>query len=315
MSTLDVTCDRCAKAFRVRAEFAGRATRCPGCSALLTIGSPESRPAPRREPEPERRPRPRDEPDDRPRKVAGNWRPVDTALGREQTTLVCLLIQVGCAIVGFCLLAAAGGPNGLFGSFAVIPFAVLIGGPTLAAVVFGISARVAATGAPEESGARGAARASLVSSFLGLGSLAFFALAFLMTIDSHQRDELPMVVAIGGVVLSVLASVGTFAGFVVQVGIARRSVAVSRGVGRLTIAAVICAAVLLGIGGLYTVANAAVGPPQSYRPYGYYSRPDHSGFYGITAFGLVPICLVVMLVLYHRLLAAARLSIRGERED
>lgn len=313
MSTLDITCGRCAKSFRVRAEFAGRATRCPGCSAPLTIGGSARPAAPREEePGPRPRPRPRDD-DDRPAKPLGNWKPVDTALGREQAALVCLLIQVACGLLGVCL-AAAGGPGGFLNSYLVIPVAILLGGPALAAVVFGVSARVSATGAPDDSLARGAARASLVSAVVCLGCLAFFTLAALMRIDSNQRDELPLVVASAGVVASALAAVGSFAGFVAQVGIARRSAAVSRKVGALAIAATVCAAMLVGVGGLYTVANEAFAPPPTYHARGFNPGPDHSDFYRFAVFGLGPIGLGVMLVLYHRLLAAARRSIRGDRD-
>ena len=307
MSTLDVTCGRCDKSFRVRAEFAGRATRCPGCSAPLTIGGSASAP-PSRETEPERpRPRPRDD-DDRPRKFTGNWKPVDTALGREQSALVCLLVQVGCSILAACLQGVAG-PAGPLETLVIIPLAILVAGPTLAAAVFGISARVAATGAPEESLARGTARASLLLSFIALGCLALLALAALATVDSHRADPLPGVVGVGATIVSVLASIVTFAGFVAQVGMARRSAAVSRAVGRMAIGATICAVIVIGIGGLYAVATVAFGPGPGYYRYSY---PNHEGFYNFTVLGLFPISLIVLLILYHRLLAAARRSIQRE---
>jgi hypothetical protein len=311
MSTLDVTCGRCDKSFRVRAEFAGRATRCPGCSAPLTIGG-SAAPAPSRDEEPERpRPRPKDA-DDRPRKVTGNWKPVDTALAREQSALVCLLVQVGCIVLVFCLARLAEPFAGGLGWVAVIPIAILVGGPALAAIVFGISARVAATGAPEESLARGTARASLFLSFLGLASLAFTALVLLRGVEGQLRDEVPIMVMFGTVLVSALASIGTFAGFVAQVGMARGSAAISRGLGRLTIGGTVCAFIVLGISCLYTVAYAAFGPAPTYHSrYGYYSRPDHSEFSVFLAFGTV-VSLVVLFTLYHRLLAAARRSIQRE---
>jgi predicted membrane channel-forming protein YqfA (hemolysin III family) len=316
MSTLDVTCGRCGKSFRVRAEFAGRATRCPGCSAPLTIGGAAAAPPPR-EPDERPRPRPKDD-DDRPRRVTGNWKPVDTALGREQSALVCLLLQVGCLVLAFCLGQLAGRALDGLGPLAVIPFAILVGGPALAALVFGISARVAATGSPAESLTRGTARSSLILSFLALGCLALFALSALATLDTSggRPDELPLVVSMGGVILTGLASVVTFAAFVAQVGIARRSVEVNRSVGRLVVAATVCTIITLGIGALYTVANVAFAPSPSFhttRHGGYYSYPNHDDFYRFVVFGLVPLSGIVMLILYHRLLAAARRSI--QRED
>jgi hypothetical protein len=104
----------------------------------------------------------------------------------------------------------------------------------------------------------------------------------------------------------------TFAMFVAQVGMARRSAAVSRGVGRLAIGATVCALIEIGIGGLYAIANVAFSPNPYHHRYGYSSYPNHDEFYMFTVLGLFPLTLIVLLILYHRLLAAARRSIQGE---
>jgi hypothetical protein len=80
----------------------------------------------------------------------------------------------------------------------------------------------------------------------------------------------------------------------------------------MAIGATVCALIVIGIGGLYAVANAVFSPGPRYSPYGYYPYPRHDEFYAFTVLGLFPISLIVLLILYHRLLAAARRSIQGE---
>jgi hypothetical protein len=316
MRTLEVTCGRCDKKFRVRTEFAGRSTRCPGCSAPLTIaGARAAPPAPTRdhdEDRPRPRPRPRDD-DDAPRRPSGNWQPVDMAFGREQSALVFLLVQVVCTFFAICLGRAAG-PGGMTNSPALAIMLVLVAGPSLGAAAFGLMARIAALRAPPESLARGTATASLLCALAGLGCMVFFGFAMLMSMESQRSDELPMIIAIGGLVLSAAAAVVTFMGFVAQVGIARRSAGVSRAVGRTAVAAAVCTLVLIVIGGMYAIAQEAFAPSQRYSPYapGGYYRPDHSGFFQVLVFGLMPLGMAVVLILYHRLLAAARWSLKGE---
>src|SRR5262245_1242025 len=316
MSTLEVTCGRCDKKFRVRTEFAGRSTRCPGVSAPRTIASDRA-PAPtlnwdRDEDRPRPRPRPRFD-DDSPRRPSGNWQPVEVALGREQTALVFLVIQVVCTFFAMCLGRAAG-PGGTMNSPALAIMLVLVAGPSLGAAAFGLMARIAALRAPTESLARGTATASLLCALTGIGCMVFFGFALLMRIESQGSDELAMVVAIGGMVLSGAAAVATFMGFVAQVGIARRSAGVSEAVGRTAVATAVCTLVIIGIGGLYAIAQEAFAPSSYYGPYGY-SRRDHSGFFQVVLLGLIPLGLAVVLILYHRLLAAARWSLKGEPVD
>lgn len=310
MSTVDVACERCDKRFRVRAEFAGKTTRCPGCSAPITIGGSKPAPPPREEraERPAPRPRPRDDDEDRPRRPLGDWRPVDSALGREQVAVVFALLTLFCGFLSFCLLRATAGRE----NEAVLVLALLLLiGPSLAAGTFGITARVAALGTPPEAFAKGSAVASLLCAIAGVGSLIVIGLAALASIGSPGPNPLPIKVGFFGAILSGLVAVATFAAFVAQIGIARRSAAVGRAFGRTGVAAAVCLLVPLGISLLIALAAEASAP--SYPTRGYPTR-DTEEVLAMIAVGLLsPVALAVILILYHRLLAAAREAVRGER--
>src|SRR5258708_2961190 len=239
MSTLEVSCARCDKRFRVRAEFAGKTTRCPGCSAPITIGGAQAAPLRREDhaEKPRTRPRPRDDDDDRPRRPAANWKPVDTALGREQVAVVFFLVTILSSFLVLCLGRMAVEPGIMRDSSGAIPLVVmllLLVGPSLVAGIFGLAARVSALGTPPESLAKGSAISSLLCGIAGLACLVILGISILASFDSHDHrgPGLPAGFATVGLVFSVLASLGTFAGFVAQVGIVRRSAEVSRAVGR-----------------------------------------------------------------------------------
>ena len=314
MSTLEVACARCDKRFRVRAEFAGKTTRCPGCSAPITIGGSKPPPPPRAEraDRPRPRPRPGDDEDDAPRRAAGNWKPVDAALGREQVAVVFGLLTILGSYLVYCLgsVAARSGPaDGVVIGIMLL----LLAGPALVAAVFAVSARVSAVGAPAESLTRGAAVASLLCGFAGLAALVMLGLTLLAGIDHHGPSELPAQVAVGGLILSGVGAVATFLGFVAQVGIACRSAEVSRAIGRAAVACSVCVLVLLGVGVLYALAVEATGPSYpSYGPHGGRASRDDGPFFMAMAGILFPLGLAVLLILYHRLLGAARRAVRDE---
>ena len=134
----------------------------------------------------------------------------------------------------------------------------------------------------------------------------------MLSIDSQRPMELAAVVGFGGLALSTLGALATFVGFVAQVGIARRSAAVSRGVGRMTVAVAVCTISLLSIAILYTMFSELT-TPANYRGGQYY--PQHEGFYRFTTVILFPMALAAMLILYHRLLAAGRRAVAGELPD
>lgn len=317
MSTLDVTCGRCDKRFRVRAEFAGKSTRCPGCSAPITIGGSKAPPPPREEraERPRPRPRSRDEDDETARRPASNWKPVATALAREQVAVVFALLTILGSYLVLCLSRAAVGPYGPDGILLTFMLLVLVG-PTLVAAVAGLTARIAAVGAPAESLAKGSAVVSLLCSLAGLGCLLMLGLGALANLDRTAPSELPMLVATGGLVVSALGAIGTFGGFVAQIGIARRSAAVSRAVGRTAVAAGVCVLGLLAVGVLGALAAELSTPsyPQ-YGPNNWGPQRGHNEmevlqflFMGL----LLPMSVGVMLILYHRLLAAARRAVVDE---
>jgi hypothetical protein len=308
MSTLDVACERCDKRFRVRAEFAGKTTRCPGCSAPMTIAGSRPAPPPREEPVERRRPRarPKDDEDDRPRRPTGDWRPVDAALGREQVAVLFAIGTVVCSFCAFCLnrvaLATPGSDTGL-----MVLALLFVVGPTLVAGGFGTAARVAALGAPAESQARRSAVASLVCAIVGLVSVLVFGLSLLASIENrHGPARFLPVVATTGLVLSALGAVGTFAGFVAQVGIARRSAAVSGAVGRAAVTACVAVVAVTALSLLLAVAMEATA-----NPYAPAYREEEA--VSVVLFGiLVPLGFAAVLVAYHRLLGAARRTLREE---
>jgi hypothetical protein len=308
MSTLDVACERCEKRFRVRAEFAGKTTRCPGCSAPMTIGGARPARSPREEPveRPRPRARPRDDEDDRLRRPMGDWRPVDAALGREQVAVLCALGTVVCSFCAFCLSRAAGAMPGSDAGVMVLALLFVVG-PSLLAGGFGTAARVAALRAPAESQARGSAVSSLVCAIVGLAAVLVFGLSLLASIENqHGPAGFLPVVATTGLVLSGLGAIGTFAGFVAQVGIARRSAVVSAALGRAAGTACVAVAAVTALSLLLAVAiEATVG--SSGRSY-HEEEAVSAVLFGI----LVPLAFAAVLVAYHRLLGAARRAVRDE---
>jgi hypothetical protein len=308
MSTLDVACDRCDKRFRVRAEFAGKSTRCPGCSAPITIGGAKPAPTEERVEKPRPRPRPRDDDEDRPVHLAGDWRAVDTALGREQLAVLFGLVTIVCSFLSYCLLRISDGAGG--GGIFMVLGLLLLAGPSLLAGIFGVVARVSALGTPAESVPKGAAVASMLCAIAGILSLVVLGFSILLGMERQNREPFATIVAAFGLLFSALTAVGTFTVFVAQVGIARRSPEVGRTLGRASVGVAVCLLVLLGICFLFALADEVSEP--SYSPYGPY-RSHHEEEVLTAILGiLAPIALAVILILYHRLLAATRLAVRGE---
>ena len=153
MSTLDVACARCDKRFRVRAEFAGKATRCPGCSAPITIGGPapprrpERPSAPGRGPSRGRRGR-RAAPRGR-RLGAGGHRPGPRAGGGRIRP-----DHAAVRVPGLLPLRAAEGTGGVNEAVLVLALLLLVG-PAPVSATFGLTARVAALRSPAAVSARG----------------------------------------------------------------------------------------------------------------------------------------------------------------
>jgi hypothetical protein len=295
----------------VRAEFAGRSTRCPGCSAPLTVAAGPAPPPARAEPEERPRPRPRPrETDDESRRPTGEWAPVELAFRREQVAVACVLVGIVLDYFLFCLVRAVSAGRG-GGDDGMIAFVLIVlTAPALAAGAFAVMARLAALQAPPESHAKPTATTSLLCSLAGLGCLVILAITLLAGLDSSRTLEAPLVVAVGGLVLSVLGSVATFFGFAVQVGMVHRSPGISRAVGRMAVAVCSCLFGLIGIGVLYALISEMTAPAYS----GVHRSHDHEAFYAIASGILLPMALAVVLIFYHRLLAAGRRAVRGEPE-
>lgn len=307
MNTLDVACAKCDQRFRVRAEFAGKTTRCPGCSAPITVGGSKPAPPPRedRAERPAPRPRPRDDDEDRTHRPTGDWRPVDSALGREQVAVAFALATVPCSLCAFCLGQAAGSSAGVDAPVMVLSLLMILA-PALVAGAFGITARVAALGAPAESLTRGTAVASLLCAIAGLVTVLVFGLALLASLESHHGPGFVPVVATVGLLLSTFAAVGTFAGFVAQVGIVRRSSLVSAALGRAAVTACVAVLVVICLSLLLALAIESTANPT--RPPVMDEERVAAALFGV----LLPIGFAAILVGYHRLLAAARRAVREE---
>jgi hypothetical protein len=305
MSTLEIGCGRCEKKFRVRAEFAGRSTRCPGCSAPITIAGAVLPPKPAEEERPRQRQRRRDDDDEEPRRPLADWAPVEAAFRREQWAVIFVFIGILGGLFSICAANLTRHTGEM--EPALIFFVLLFGiGPPITTAAFGIMARGAALAAPKESFARGSARSSMVCAIAGIICLVIFALAMLASIGSNGPDPLPMIVSLAGAILSGLGAFATFLGFVAQVGIARRSAAVSQAIARISVTIAACLVSVLGIGFLYTMISEMTGPAY------YYSRHEHEGFFSFVLGILLPLAFGVVLILYHRALAAGRQAVRGE---
>jgi hypothetical protein len=279
----------------------------------MTIGAASHAVPARDEPPPSRpKPRRRDD-DDAPRRPAANWKPVDTALGREQVAVVFILVTFIAGVLDLFLSFTIGpfGPDVIIQVF----MALIIVGPALVAGVFGLAARATALRAPAESCSKSAAISSLLSAFAALASLIMIGICILLSMDHQRPFELPMKVSVGGVVLATLVALATFIGFVAQVGIAQRSKDVAGAIGRTAVTVVVCLAGMMAISFLYTIVSEFEGPRNhGYGPYGNYGGyyRDDTPFFQVLVGILMPLSFAIVLVLYHRLLAAARRSIRGE---
>jgi hypothetical protein len=316
VSTLDVTCGRCEKRFRVRAEFAGRSTRCPGCSAPITIGAAAAaaRPAPPPRAEPDEHPRPRPLPrdeDDEPRRPAADWKPVDTALGREQAAVLFLLATFVSSFVVWGIGSATEGMGGAPSSIVLVLMLLLMFGPSLAAGVLSIAARIAALRAPAEALAKGSAVSSLLCGIGALGSLVVLGLAVISSIESHRPEPMIVPVAVGGALVAGLGALATFVVFVAQVGIARKSDEVSRAFGRTAVAVCVCVLGPLALSFFLALVSALSGPSY-YGPGSYgYHQPNEELYLRVIVVLLMPLGLAAILILYHRLLAAGRRALQA----
>jgi hypothetical protein len=237
---------------------------------------------------------------------------VATALGREQVAVVFVLLTILGSFLVICLGNAAGHVDGEMQGAVIGLMLLFLVGPSLVATVFGLSARISALGAPEESLARGSATASLLCAFAALAALLMLGITFLAGLDRQGPAEMPTTIAIGGLLVSMFGAMGTFLGYVAQVGIARRSADVSRAVGRTAMGTGICVLALLGVGILLALASASMSP--GYSNYGRVHYDVERQVLAILGF-LLPLGFVAVLILYHRLLASARQAVLNEAAE
>jgi hypothetical protein len=189
---------------------------------------------------------------------------------------------------------------------AAIFFVLLFGiGPPITTAAFGLMARAAALSAPKDSLARGSAKASMVCAIAGMICLLMLALGMLHSITSYNHDPLPLTLGLAGVALSGLGAFATFFGFVAQVGIARRSPAVSQAVSHTAVAIAACLVGVLVIGLLYAFFSTMNGG-------GYRYPNEHEPFFMFVLAILFPLAFGVVLILYHRVLAAGRRAVTSE---
>jgi hypothetical protein len=128
-----------------------------------------------------------------------------------------------------------------------------------------------------------------------------------LTFDTQGNDGLPLVVGLFGLMITFFGALMTFGMFAAQVGIFRRSAAISGGVRQCAIGIAVCVAALVGIGLLYVFGSGVLSPPGPFR-----GPAAHEGFFFLTLGLLFPIAFGVVLFLYHRLLAAGRRALDGE---
>ncbi len=303
MAMLDVTCEHCGRQFRVRGEFAGKSTRCPGCSKPLTIGAAAKAAPPREEYDDAPRPR-RREPDPEPTGVTGNWKRTAKALGSEQAAVRFLGVQVLADLVAFCLMRGTGSV-GQVPAIVVMLFLILIVGPGIMTVVMGLTARFGAVNIPPEAKAGGTAWASVFCALGGMLAMIVVGFGLLISIEGSRRDADPVLMAgvLGGFVMTTGAVV-TFAAMIAQIGIATGSREISAGIGRMGVGFMVCLLISVVLGGCGTVMMEGLG---GNRNYGY--GPNYDGLFAIFAFTSL-ITAGIMLVLYHSLLGSAKKALQ-----
>lgn len=309
MSTLEISCDRCGKKFRVRAEFAGRSTRCPGCSAPLSIGGAASAPPPEAFP-----PLPKYLKEKRPRNlklsrrtsVEGDWKIVDSACRREQLAVFFAFGQLVTALLGYCFVQMLHGGDDILFRLILL---VLVFSPTIIAVVFSLIARFSIVRFKSDAIPRGAIRSSLMSTLSS--GICFLAVIFILLASIDSRPpELILGTALIGFVVSIFFAMGSFMIFMCQVGIARSSREVSKALAGMGLTMTITLIIELVLVFFYSIAiESSNNYSANFSRVAY--RNDEP-FYRLVAFFFIPVLIIVFAILYHRVLAAVRRSLREE---
>lgn len=308
MAMLDVSCDNCGRSFRVRAEFAGKSTRCPGCSKPMEIGAPgKAVPPPVR-----------DDYDDAPRRpqkklentknitVSTEWKNAMKGFGREQAAVRFLGVQVLADLVAFCLIRGIG-PLDRMPALLVVVFLLLFVGPAIMSVIMGISARTSVLNLPADARAGGSAWSSMICALGGLFSVLLLGLSFLMSLEGNRRDSEPLLIlSMASGALMTFGALLSFSVVIAQVGIATASKEISGAIGRMAIATTVCVVITLVLGGCISAVTGAFTP--HHNPFG--GGPNFEPFFALAVFSSL-ITAIVLLIFYHSLLSHAKKGLQN----
>lgn len=306
MAMIEVSCGECGRQFRVRREFIGKSTRCPGCSRQMTIG--ETAPPPSSTlpevyddaPPPPRRPKlPAVE------MRSGEWKKTLRAINYEQTAVRFLGIQVLSSFVALCVTTGIRS-WGRLPPLIVVIFIIFVFGPALISGIFALLARIAALGVPASTHGRPTATASAFC-VLGMMFLSIiFGLGFLMSIDGNRGGDGLMLTTLVAGTLMLFGALVTFGALIAQIGIVLGASSISRGIGNLAVAfmiSMIISVVFVGCGSGFSGVF-------DHNPYGRTYEPF------IVIIGLSMLVTVgVSLVMYHSLLSSVKLALKTAPSD
>lgn len=298
MGMMDVSCSRCGKSFRVRAEFAGRSTRCPGCSAPLLIGG-EQAPPPPVAPPPIPKRRKKIEPDE-PIKVSEDWRPAEVAIRREKTAILFALAQLCFYVLGFCFASLARSFS-RFDPFVLLFFMLILLGPSIGAAVLAIMARMSACRISTKLIRSNAARSSLYLSVLAVFLILAGAFAIVLSLNNSGPPVVTMFVFACGLMSCFFGAVTTFVIYLAQIGIRSSSKEISQMIARLTNTGSIMLTLTIVIVGLVAFFSDLISSGNRYR------EPDL--VYLATAV-MVAISQVIVGLAYYQLLGGVQKELK-----
>jgi DNA-directed RNA polymerase subunit RPC12/RpoP len=308
MSTIEFTCSNCSKTFRVRSEFAGKSTHCPGCSQPVRIGvAPRALPTAtvRREAAPSRGPIGEPAIDDS--IPSAQWLSLSRALKREHRSVTLLGVSILFSIFAFVL-----GPRSYreFFAYSLAGLASLI--PVVILLANMLIARLDAMKVPQGAFLQRTARAARNSFYPALAS--FIALALTMVMGAmeggsrqsgssfhHPRYIAPFFGFLFLMMwLSLTASMAVVCMLVAQVGIRLKSLAISQQIANMAwsidVFLLLTCFLVLG-GGFYFVTQ---------------SRSEIGQFLMIALGCWIFLLQVILTLQYRRLLEVAREVVSGK---
>ena len=308
MSTIEFTCSNCAKTFRVRAEFAGKSTHCPGCSQPVRIGEAAKVPLPspaRKETSAPRRPIGEPEADDS--IPSTEWNSLRRALKREHRSITILGISILTPIAAFILWTRVDRQffaYSLLGLISLIPLVILLANMLIAR----LDAMKVPKGLPLQKTARAARNAfyPAVACFIALtltmvmGAMEGGSRQFGSPFQSMRYAGPFFLFLILTMWFSLTASMTVFSMLITQVGIRLQSTAISRQIANMAwsidVFLFLTCFLILG-GGFFFVTQ---------------SRSEIGQFLMIVLGCWLFLLQVVLTLQYRRLLEVAREAIGGK---